>query len=56
MTEEKAINLAGRIIELVLMHQPQKLEYLASVDMARQTAQALAALRLELIGQLKQQP
>lgn len=59
MKDDHAIDMADTLIKLMLQHQPGLLgsthHPLLAVDSAKQVAQSLAALRAELIEQLKQQ-
>lgn len=58
MTELDATERADAFIKLMLQHQVNLWGWspLADADQAKKAAQSLAALRAELIAQLKQQP
>lgn len=58
MDESTAAFKADEFIKLMLQHQPALFGStpLSEVESARRVAQSLAALRVELIKQLQQQP
>ena len=59
MNDPLAVSKADEFIRLILQHQPDLFgayHPLTAEDKAKRVAQSLAALRAELIAQLKQQP